>query len=267
MINRFSKQTIWFFLMVTFAVWGCQRRPEPDVDILAYGPDVNAIVVTNDYTPRAIAATGGYEKWMSTKAIQFDGVVTFYKPDGSFYLTEHHYEVYPWSNSILISAFEPEGKLAWRLKGNDFSILEGTEQANLPSALERRYFAEAIRDIVTAPVRLLDSKTVFTEKLKLVKRGGLWYYPIEWTASDVNSDVAGYVKPSWSKIVFYQNKANSLVDMIWFANVSGEKFLAVRGYDYSSVVKKGILLPTRIEIFTTDFRGVLQQCLVKVDIY
>ena len=267
MINRFSQQTIWFLFMLTFVVSGCQRQPESDVDVLAYGPDVNAIVVTNDYTPRAIAATGGYQRWIKTKNIQFDGVVTFYKPDGSFYLTEHHYEVYPWSNSILISAYEPQGKLAWQLTGNSFSILGGAKQVDLPIALEGRYFAEAMRNIVTAPVRLLESKVVFTEELKPVKMEGLWYYPVEWTASDVNSDVAGYVKPSWSKIVFYQNKDSSLVDMIWFADTSGEKFLAVRGYDYSSVVKKGILLPTRIEIFTTDFRGVLQQRLVKVDIY
>jgi hypothetical protein len=267
MINRFSRQTIWFLFVLTFAVSGCQRQPESDVDVLAYGPDVNEIVVTNDYTPRAIAAAGGYQIWIKAKNIQLDGVVTFYKSDGSFYLTEHHYEVYPWSNSILISAYEPQGKLAWQLTGNNFSILEGTKQVDLPNALEKRCFAEAIRNIVTAPVRLLESKVVFTEKLKPVKIGGLWYYPIEWTASDVNSDVAGYVKPSWSKIVFYQNKDSSLVDMIWFANVSGEKFLAVRGYDYRMVEEKGVLIPSRIEIFRTDFRAVLQERLVKVDIY
>lgn len=267
MINQFSKQTIWFLFMLTFVVSGCQRQPELDVDVLAYGPDVNAIVVTNGYTPRAIAATGGYERWIKTKDIQFDGVVTFYKSDGSFYLTEYHYEVYPWSNSILISAYEPQGKLAWQLTGNNFSILEGAKRIDLPIALEKRCFAEAMRNIVTAPVRLLDSKVVFTEKLKPVKVEGLWYYPIEWTISDANSDVSGYVKPSWSKIVFYQNKDNSLVDMIWFANVSGEKFLAVRGYDYSTVEEKGVLIPSRIEIFTTDFRAVSQQRLVKVDIY
>jgi len=53
--------------------------------------------------------------------------------------------------------------------------------------------------------------------------------------------------------------------MIWFADVSREKFLIVRGYDYRGVEKTQILVPIKIEIFRTDARGVLQERLVKID--
>jgi hypothetical protein len=75
-----------------------------------------------------------------------------------------------------------------------------------------------------------------------------------------------------SKAVFYQDRDSSLVDMLLFADMTGEKFLAVRGYDYTEVVrmdsqgeKEGVRVPVRIEIFRTDTRGNLQERLVKID--
>jgi len=264
MINRFLKETICLLFVVAFVVAGCERKYESDVDVLAYGPDVNMIVVTNDYTPRAIGATGGYQAWIKTEKLQVDGVVTFYKADGSFYLTEHHCAIYPWSDSIRISALEPQGKLVWQLSQDSFSVIEAPHEIDvLPMAIAGRDFAEAILDIITAPVHLLDSKVVFTKEPKPVKMGGLWYYPIEWKSRDIEA----YVELHWSKVIFYQNRDSSLVDMIWFAGVEQGKFLAVRGYDYRKVKENGILVPTRIEIFKTDVRGVLQEQLVKIDYY
>ncbi|GAF97253.1 unnamed protein product, partial [marine sediment metagenome] len=101
MINRLSNTVCWLVLVIAFVVAGCKQEYKPDEsDVLAYVPDVNTIVVTDNHTPRAIKATGGYQAWMETIKIELDCVVTFYNPDGSFYLTEQHYEIYPWSNSI-----------------------------------------------------------------------------------------------------------------------------------------------------------------------
>jgi len=66
-------------------------------------------------------------------------------------------------------------------------------------------------------------------------------------------------------VVFYQNNDSSLVDMIRFVSVDREKSLAVRGYDYRKVEKKQVLVPTKIEIFRIDAKGVLQERLVKID--
>ena len=71
--------------------------------------------------------------------------------------------------------------------------------------------------------------------------------------------------PYWSEVVFYQNRDNSLVDLVWFADVEEGKFFAVRGYDYSRVQKRGVLLPAKIEIFRTDARGALSERVAQVN--
>jgi hypothetical protein len=259
MINRLSNMVCWLVLVMAFVVAGCKQEYKPDEsDVLAYVPDVNAIVVTDNHTPRTIKATGGYQAWMETIKMELDSVVTFYNPDGSFYLTEQHYEIYPWSNSIRISATEPQGKFVWLLSEGRFKVLEGAERfCSLPALLENRYFAEAILDMTTAPVRFLDKSVEFTRLSSPVKMEGLWYYPIERVTSDGEPDLY--------KVVFYQNKDSSLVDIIRFVSVDGEKSLAVRGYDYRKVEKKQVLVPTKIEIFRIDAKGVLQERLVKID--
>jgi len=258
MINRLFNIVCWLTFVAVFVVAGCSQRYEEEV--LAIEPDVEKITVTNSYTPRAIGAVGGYQAWMKTKELRFDCVVTFYKPDGSFYLTQQRHEVYPWSNSIRISAFEPQGRFTWQLSAEQFSVLEGADKVDaLPISVCGRDFAEAILDIITAPVRFLDTEVGFDEEPKPVKMEGLWYYPIERASRDA--------EPYWSKVVFYQNTDSALVDMIWFADGGEGRFLAVRGYDYSKVEKKDVLVPAKIEIFKTDAGGFLQRRLAKIDYY
>ena len=270
MINRLLNIVCRLIFAMAFIVAGCKQEYKGDV--LAYGPDVNAIVVTDDYKPRAIGATGGYQAWMEAIKLDFDCVVTFYNPDGSgtpnainrvwepsFYLTEHHYEIYPWSNSIRISAIEPQGKFVWLLSQGRFTVLGGAERfCALPPLVERRCFAEAILDMTTAPVRFLDKSVEFNKLSGPVKLEGLWYYPIEKAGTDEIE------KPLY-KVVFYLNDDTSLVDMIWFVSVDGQKSLAVRGYDYRKVEKTQVLVPNKVEIFRIGGKGVLQERLVKID--
>jgi hypothetical protein len=257
MINCLLNIVCRLIFVMTFIVAGCKQAYRP-VE-LAYGPDVNEIAVTDDYTPRAIGATGGYQAWMEAVKLQFDGVVTFYNPDGSFYLTEQHYEIYPWSNSVRISATEPQGRFVWLLSQGHFTVSEGAEQfCALPSLVDSRCFAEAILDMMTAPVRFLDKAVEFTKLSDPVKLEGLWYYLIEQASPE------GSEKPLY-KVVFYLNNDTSLVDMIWFVGVDGQKSLAVRGYDYRKVEKRQVLVPTKIEVFRIDDKGVLQQRLIKID--
>ncbi|MHC4572259.1 MAG: hypothetical protein ACYS0C_09335 [Planctomycetota bacterium] len=257
MINRLLNIVCRLVFVMAFIVAGCKQTYKSDM--LAYGPDVNEIVVTDDYTPRAIGATGGYQPWMEAIKLEFDCVVTFYNPDSSFYLTEQHYEIYPWSNSIRISAAEPQGRFVWLLSEGRFTVPEGTEQfCALPPLVDSRCFAEAILDMTTAPVRFLDKSVKFSKLPGPVKLEGLWYYPIEQAGTDEIE------KPLY-KVVFYLNNATSLVDMIWFVSVEGQKSLAVRGYDYRKVEERQVLVPTKMEIFRIDDKGVLQQRLVKID--
>lgn len=264
MINRLSNMVCLLLLVTAFVVAGCQRGYKPDV--LVYEPLMDPNFVMPDYVSRAIEATGGCQAWTKAKKLQGDCVVTFYKPDGSFYLTEAHLEIYPWIDSIRISAREPQGRVVCQLSGGSLSVLEEVKsrrtENTLPIGVMDRYFAKAILDITTAPVRFLDESVVFTKRSEPIKMEGLWYYPIE--RATIASSKQGAVEPYWSKVVFYQNRDTSLVDTLWFAR---EEFLAVRGYDYREVKDKGVLVPTKIEIFRTDVEGVLLQRMVKIDFY
>ena len=235
MINRISIVMLWLTFVLVFVVTGCEQRQkeETPAHITLIGPNF----VVPDYVLQAIEATGGYTAWEDCEQIEFDAVVTFYQPDGSFYLTQQHYRISPWLDSIHISGTPDAGQLP---------------QNNFP---------EAILNIVTAPVRFLDKSLLFTRDPNAVRMEGQWYYPIEQDRL-ISKDI-----PYWSKVVFYQNRDNSLVDMIWLATADEKEFLAVRGYDYDELQKGGVMVPAKIEVFTSDSEVVCRQRLVKIDLF
>jgi hypothetical protein len=245
MLNRFL-----FIICGLALLAGCRR--EPTGDPLAYSPDVNTIAVTDDFVSRAIAATGGYEVWLNTKKLELDCVVTFYNSDGSFYLTKQHHEIYPWSDSIRISAVEPRGKFIWLLSKDKLAPAQAQAEYDI------RDMIYAVRDIMTAPVRFLDKEVEFSKSSEMVKMQGLWYYPIH--CSRVTADRS-------RETVYYSSKDTSLIDIIRFVSVGEMKSLMVRGYDYRKVKATGLILPTRIEIFSTNPAGVIQRRLLKIDYY
>ncbi len=262
MSNRISK-TICLVLAGIFVLAGCERQQEEDVDVLARGQEVEAISPPSEEAARAFEAAGGLDAWKKTTKLQLDCVVTFYQPDGSFYLTEQRYEVHPWLNSIQISADEPQGTFVWELSNGQFNVLRGAGQIEaLPKAVPSRCFAEVILNIITAPARFLDGSVEFSKQSTPVKMQGKWYYPIDTQGKDLTART--------SEAVFYQDRDNSLVDMIRLAclntGAAREKSIQyVRGYDYQEVEKAGPLVPTRIEIFETDARDRSQKRLVKID--
>jgi hypothetical protein len=251
------------FCTLTFALLfaGCEREYEQEEVVLALGPDIEATSVSSDYAARAIDAAGGLGAWTKTKELHLDGVVTLYQPDGSYHLTEQRYAVYPWSNSIQISASEPQGSFLWQLLRGQLDVLQGSGQIDeLPTAVGSRCFAELILNITTVPARLQDGSAEFAKQGSAIKRQGQWYYAI-----DRRSKPGVLTDRRLAKAVFYQDRDSSVVDMIWSACARRGKFLAVRGYDYDEVEKGGVLVPARIEIFSADARGNLQKRLVKID--
>jgi hypothetical protein len=246
MLNRFL-----FIICGLALLTGCRQQPTGDP--LAYGPDVNTIVVADGFISRAIAASGGYEAWINTKKLELDCVVTFYNSDGSFYLTQQHHEIYPWSNSMRISAVEPQGKFTWLLSKDSFSA-ESPARPQIQYDIRNAIYA--VRDITMAPVRFLDKSAEFSRRSEPVKIQGLWYYPIR--CSRVRSGER-------RETVFYQSRDTSLVDIIRFASPVGMKSMMVRGYDYRKVKKADLLLPTRIEAFETNPTGVIQKRLLKIE--
>jgi len=278
-------KTIWLGFVVTFILGGCsQRHKKEPVEILACEPNLETLGVAPDYAARAIEAAGGFEAWMRTKELQFDCVVTFYQADGSFYLTEQHFEVYPWSNSIRISGREPQGKFVWQFSKGQFSVLQGAAQIEALKDVQSRYFAELILNVITVPARFFDEPVEFVRLPEPVKVQGQWYYRINRQLKPVpvlsaplppSREPRGQAKAETAEIlseaVFYQNRDSSLCDMLWFPRMSAGGVLTVRGYDYKEIEKGAVRVPARIEIFRSRFESGgaadLPQRLVKIDFY
>jgi hypothetical protein len=265
--NNFSK-TICLVLAGALIFTGCQRKHEAKVeDTLDSGPDIQMTSVPPDYVVKAIEAVGGWNTWARTKELQLDCVVTFYQPDGSFHLTEQHHVVYPWSNSIKISAREPQGRFVWQLSNGKFDVLPESGQGDaLPVVIGSDHFAEMILSIVTIPARFFDESAEFSKETTGLKIQGQWYYPISRQSRPVvGAEIESGPSFVLSEAVFYQDRDSSLIDMLVFDFMSGESNFAVRGYDYTEVEKDGVRVPARIEIFRTDTLGNLQERLVKID--
>ncbi len=255
-------------LVAAFIFAGCQRKQEEDIaKVLVSGPNLETISVPPDYVVRAIEAVGGWKAWTGMKELQLDCVVTFYQPDGSFYLTEQSHVVYPWSNSIQISAREPQGAFAWQLSRGKFDVLQDSGQSDaLPVVIGSSHYAEMILSIITIPARFLDESAEFSRETTELKIQGQWYYPISRRSRPVvGAELESEPARPFTNAVFYQDRDNSLVDMILFDYMGGDDFLAVRGYDYTEVEKEGVRVPVRIEIFKADAGGNLQELLVKID--
>ena len=88
---------------------------------------------------------------------------------------------------------------------------------------------------------------------------GLSYYAFERSMTHPDA-------PRISKVVFFQQVNSSVVEVILFADVGGTLFLAARGYDYVEHEADSICMPSKIEIFSTDAKGILQQRLAKIDL-
>ncbi|MFH1719863.1 MAG: hypothetical protein ABIF19_21125 [Planctomycetota bacterium] len=262
MSDRFSA-TVCLALVVALVIGGCEHKQQKDVDVFNVTPDTATISVPSDYAAAAIKAAGGLDAWSNTKELQLDCVVTFYQPDGSSYLTEQHWDVYPWSNSIRLSGREPQGEFAWQLSKGRFESLQGGDGAgSLPAAMGRRCFADMVLNIVTVPARFLDQSVEFVRHSTPTKLQGRWYYTIDRRSKpDAES-----VQPS-AAAVFYQDRDKAVIDMIRLVCKDGQRFLIVRGYDYTEVEKGGISVPARIEIFNSDAGGNLKDRLVSIDFH
>ena len=248
-------------LALVFA--GCQQQEQPRQQevVLAVAPDAATVSVSSDFSTQAFDAAGGLDAWTKTKEVRLASVVTLYQADGSHYLSEQTYDVYPWSNSIHVLAAEPDGESLWRLSNGQFNALQGSGRiAEMPTEVASCDLAEAVLSIVTAPARLLDKSAQFGKKGSPVKIQGQWRQPIE------RSPESGLLTgPSLKPAIFYQNTDSSLIDMLQFSSVATGKTLTVRGYDYGESTKGGPLVPARIEIFTTDRQANAQDRLVKID--
>jgi hypothetical protein len=242
-----------------------------DLDLRAISPDQTTLPTPPPHVVAAMNATGGVATWMQAKRLTFSAVVTAYQSDGDFYLTEHKFDMCPWGNAIQVSAHEPQTGLTFRVVDGQYRLLNGAGEADVsPLSACYRDYAEAEFEIATAPVRMLDDNVTLLRKPMPVMISGAWYYPIEakFGAKKIVSkrDEVTTVEPYWTQGVYFQNQNGSRVDIIWLGNPTTQRFLIVRGYNYAPIVKDGVQVPTKVEIFQSDGEAVQGQRLALTDL-
>jgi hypothetical protein len=260
MTNRFSN-AIWPVVLGMFAVTGCSRQNVQKADTLAIGPDVEKLSVKSEQANLAIKAAGGLDAWVKTKTIEFDCVATFYQPDGTYYITEQRYEVYPWSSSLHASGHEPQGRYLWQSSKGHFGALQGKSQYDgMRVGVDNGCIAEGILNIITAPVRLLDESVEFSPVGEPVRLEGQFYQPMKRAARPGVTSV-----PPLRDAVFYQRRSDGRVDMALLGCEDAGSALIVRGYDYAEAAEGGVLFPTKIEVFKGDAGGRVLHRMIQIN--
>lgn len=260
MTNQLSN-TIWAVVLGIFAVSGCSRQSVQKADPLATGPDVEELSVKSEQAKLAIKAAGGLDAWVKTKTIEFDCVATFYQPDGTYYLTEQRYEVYPWSSSIRASGDEPQGRYLWQLAKGHFGALQGrSEYDGMRVGADNGCIAEGILNVITAPVRLLDESVELRPVGEPVRLEGQFYQPMKRVARPGVTSVAPL-----RDAVFYQRRIDGRVDMVLLGCEGSGGGLIARGYDYAEAAEGGVLFPTKIEVFKADAGGRVLHRMIQIN--
>ena len=243
-----------------------------DVDALATTPEIEALAPSQDASV-LLEASGGLPLWAAQKKLNARCVVKLYRPDSSFYLTEHDLVVYPWSNAIRVSASEPRSKFVWQVVDGQYALSLGDPSLDVsPLAGAYQGYASAILAIVTVPVRFLDRDAQIHREPTPLRVRGQWYQRFTATFSPKRvkgADGSEMVQPYWSDAVYFMNRGDALVDMIWLGNAERKEFLVVRGYDYSGMTEEEqgrLRVPSKIEIFRSDAEVTIYERIAEINI-
>jgi len=236
-------------VLTALTLTGCGRQVSKespqDLNLLATGPDRNALSAPRPFVSAALDATGGLAAWEQCRKIEFQAAVTACEREGSFYLTEHDFVLCPWSDAIQVTAHEPQADFVWQVVGGQYHAPQADPNLDVsPLGGLCCDYADAVLQITTAPVRMLEDNVALTPAPAAVQIAGQWCLPI---------DAKCYATQSrWTKGIYFQRQDGSRVDIIWLGNPVTQKFVIVRGYDYARNAGNGVLIPTKIEVFHSD---------------
>lgn len=173
--------------------------------------------------------------------------------DGYFYLTEHDFVLCPWSEAVQVTAHEPRADLTWQVVHGRYHASQADPNADVsPLRGLSRDYADAVLQIATAPVRMLEDTVLLGPRPATTQIAGQWYLPIDAKYREQTGSKEASTASYWTQGIYFQNQDRSLVDMIWLGNPLTHKFLIARGYDYAPSAGTGVLIPTKIEVFQSD---------------
>lgn len=271
MVARVMRSTVLVVLTgVTLTGCGRQGAKESAVafDLLATGPDAKAAPTPPSFVAAALDAAGGLAAWERCKRIEFQGTVAAYEDSGSFYLTEHDFTLCPWSDAIQVTAHEPRADFRWQVVRGRCHLRQVDPNLDVsPLQGWNGDYADAVLQIATAPVRLLESIPALTSRPAAVQITGQWYLPIDADSQAKNAGAKDQAAEAyWTQETYFQSQGGSLVDMIWLANPATRRFVMVRGYDYVRDTATSVLIPTKIEVFRSDPEANLGPRLALIDL-
>lgn len=251
-------KAVFLIVAALLVVSGC--GPRRVAGNLAVGPEQDALAIPSGFVAAAIDACGGTDAWIAAMQFDLDCVATFYQKDGSYYLTEQSYTVYPWSNAIRLAGREPDGEFLWQLCAREFSVIQGDDEIErITQHVGASTLAEAVLTATVVPALLLDGRVEFTQMAAPLKLDGRWYSVITRALRPDVQDVQ-----DMADVVFYQNTDTSLVDRILV--VSGQNTLLVKAYGYREIRAGGVCVPSRLEVFEASDRGMPMRRLIKIDV-
>ncbi len=250
MIARVMSSAV-LIVLIALALTGCGRKAAresaPDLSLLATGPQRQPLPTPRAFVSAALDATGGLAAWERCRQIEFHAAVTACERDGCYYLTEHDFVVWPWSDSVQVTAREPRANLTWQIVRGRYHAARADPNTDVsPLRGLSREYADAVLQIATAPVRMLEDRVLLGPRPATVQIVGQWYLPIDAKFKEQTA------APDWTQGIYFQSVDRSVVDMIWLGNPVTHKFIIARGYDYAPATNGGVLIPTKIEVFQSD---------------
>ena len=264
MIARVMPSAVLIVLTVLMLT-GCGRQASkesaPDLNLLATGPDRRTLPTPGSFVSAALDATGGLAAWEQCKKIEFHAAVTACERDGFFYLTEHDFVLCPWSEAVQVTAHEPQADFTWQVVRGRYHASRADPNADVsPLRGWSRDYADAVLQIATAPVRMLEDSILLGRRPAAMQIAGRWYLPIDAKYKEQTTE------PYWTQGIYFQSVEGSLVDMVWLGNPLTHKFIIARGYDYAPSTDAGVLVPTKIEVFRSDPEANIGSRLALVDL-
>jgi hypothetical protein len=262
MVTRVMQSAV-LIVLTSLTLTGCGRQvakeSSPDFNLLATGPDRTTLPAPQPFVSAALDAAGGLPAWEQCKRIELRATVTACQGDGCFYLTEHDFVLCPWSDAIQVTAHEPRTDLAWQVvRGRYYPPQADPNLDVLPLGRLCCDYGDAVLQIATAPVRMLEGNGTLTGRPAVVQIAGQWYLPIDAKYQTAQSH--------WTQGIYFQSQSASLVDMIWLGDPVTQKYLIVRGYDYTQRAAGGMKIPTKIEVFQSDPDANIGPRLALVDV-
>ena len=180
----------------------------------------------------------------SGKSISADCVVTFYKLDGSRYLSEQEHLINPSAGGgIVISADEPGGRITCRLDGGALTQSGDAKAIDMPISICDRSLCRAIWASVSAGCGFLNEGS--GEKSAAVKMDGQRFEPIKLKKS----------KALGGEIVLYMNPLDSTIKNVQVISSERDLVLTAKSYNYFWFEELGRNFPMKIDIFSSNKSG------------